>query len=31
MEENKEIEIDLRKVFMMLRKKAAIILIISFI
>ena len=31
MEENREIEIDLRKVFMMLRKKAAIILIISFI
>ena len=29
MEENREIEIDLRKVFMMLRKKAAIILIIS--
>ena len=26
MEENREIEIDLRKVFMMLRKKAAIIL-----
>ncbi len=31
MEENREIEIDLRKVFMMLKKKAAIILIIAFI
>lgn len=31
MEENREIEIDLRKVFMMLKKKAAIILVIAFI
>lgn len=31
MEENREIEIDLRKVFLMLKKKVAIILIIAFI
>ena len=31
MEENREIEIDLRKIFIMLKKKVAIILVIAFI